>query len=49
MRASTPKWITLPRSLASLKKAVQGHANLYSMMGWDDVYQKALFPHLSGT
>jgi hypothetical protein len=30
-------------------KAVQGHANLHSMTGQDDTYQKALFPRLSAT
>jgi hypothetical protein len=46
---STPKHITRPGGLASLRNAIQGRTGLYSVMGWDDTYQEVVYPLLLAT
>jgi hypothetical protein len=46
---STPRQTVHPGGFIPHKKAVQGSAGLYSAIGRDDTYQKALYPRLSAT
>jgi hypothetical protein len=46
---STPRHIARPEGFATPRKVVYGHVGLHRVMGWDNAYQRALYPGLSVT